>query len=200
MVIDYLLWPFSCFIIGGIPSGLIIGRLFGSKDLRKHGSHNIGATNAYRILGVAPGLLTLLSDILKGLIPLIILKNIFTNRYILVFCGMAAILGHDYSPYLKFKGGKGVATSLGVFLILSPKAIIPTVFIWVLILITGKVVSLASIGAGVFLPFFVFYFNYPKPILVTAVFGGILLIYRHKENIRRLLKGEEKRLNKKPCR
>jgi glycerol-3-phosphate acyltransferase PlsY len=196
MVIPMLLTSLLCFLLGGTPSGLIIGKVWGGKDLRKYGSHNTGATNAFRVLGKLPALLTLLLDVLKGFLPLIILRRFYPEPLLLAACGIAAILGHDFSPYVKFHGGKGVATSLGVFLVLSPVAIIITLILWILVLSVWRIVSLASIMTGVFLPLALLCGGYPKTILFAGILAGLLLIFRHKENIGRLLKGEEKRLGK----
>lgn len=184
------------FLIGGIPSGLLIGRLFGGADLRKSGSQNIGATNAFRILGIMPGLLTLICDLLKGYLPLIILNSIIPHQLLLIFLGLATIIGHDFSPYLKFKGGKGVATSLGVFLFFSPRAILISLIFWIVAVALIRIVSLASIGAGLILPVTIYFMDYPRSLFIAAVFACLLLIIRHKKNIERLCRGEEKRLGR----
>jgi glycerol-3-phosphate acyltransferase PlsY len=181
-------------LIGGIPSGLLIGRLFGGADLRKSGSQNIGATNAFRVLGILPALLTLICDLLKGFLPLLILDSMNPHSLLLICLGLTAIMGHDYSPYLKFKGGKGVATSLGVFLFLSPKAILISLIFWIVVVALFRIVSLASIGAGLILPLAIYLMDYPRPIFIAAIFACLLLIIRHKKNIGRLCRGEEKRL------
>lgn len=194
MVIRFFIFSSITFLIGGIPSGLIAGRMLGGKDLRRHGSQNIGATNAFRVFGACPALLTLTGDILKGFLPLIIIKIFYADTLLLAFCAIAAILGHDFSPYLKFKGGKGVATSLGAFLVLSPKAILFSMLLWVLILLLSKIVSLASIGAGICLPVTIFFGGYPGSVFFAGIIACLLLILRHKNNIGRLLRGEEKRI------
>lgn len=184
----------ACFMIGGIPSGPIIGKILGGPNLRTYGSGNIGATNALRAYGVYPALLTLTCDMLKGVIPLIFLKIWNPNPLLIACCGMSAILGHDFSPYLKFNGGKGVATSLGVFLVLSPKAILISILFWILILAIFRIVSIASIGAGIILPLVIYPFGYPVEIFFTGLLACLLLMFRHKDNIWRLMHGEEKRL------
>lgn len=194
MVIRYLLWIAAGYLIGGIPSGLLIGKLFGGPDLRKSGSRNIGATNVFRVIGILPALLTLICDLLKGYLPLIILSTTKPSAWLFLFVGLAAILGHDFSPYLKFKGGKGVSTSLGVFLFLSPKAILVSLAAWILLLIIIRIVSVASIGASILLPFAIYGFRYSKPILLAGILASLILIIRHRENIGRLWRGEEKRL------
>ncbi len=195
MLISLAVWLIFCFFIGGIPSGFLIGKLFGEKDLRRKGSHNIGATNAFRVLGAYPALLILICDVLKGCLPLIILKLQDSTPLFLACCGISAILGHDFSPYLKFRGGKGVATSLGVFMILSPKALFVSFLFWILLVLFLRIVSLASLCAGICLPIAIAFGDYPRITVFAGFTASLLLIFRHKENIRRLLKGEEKRLN-----
>ena len=194
MLALFILVSVAGFLIGGIPSGLLMGRLFGGADLRKTGSRNIGATNAFRVLGAMPALLTLICDLLKGYLPLLILKAVNPHQWLLICLGLAAIIGHDFSPYLKFKGGKGVATSLGVFLFFSPEAILISLIFWIVVVALIRIVSLASIGAGLILPVAVYFMHYPRPVFIAALFAGLLLIIRHKKNIGRLCRGEEKRL------
>lgn len=194
MVTRFILWPFAGFLIGGIPSGLLIGKIVGGPDVRRTGSHNIGATNVYRVLGATPALLTLAGDLLKGYIPLLILGSTTPHPWLIVCTGLAAIAGHDFSPYLRFKGGKGVATSLGVFLYVSPLATLVSIGVWVLVVALVRIVSLASIGAAIVLPVMVWALEYPPPILYAGILACILLIARHKQNIERLCRGQEKRL------
>lgn len=196
MLVRFLLWPAAGFLIGGIPSGLLIGKLFGGPDLRKSGSQNIGATNALRVLGILPALLTLICDLLKGYLPLLILSSMQPHSLLLICVGLAAIMGHDFSPYLKFKGGKGVATSLGVFLFLSPKAILISLIFWILIVAIFRIVSLASIGASLILPLSIYFLSYSWPVFFAALFACLLLIIRHKKNMEKLYRGEEKRLTR----
>jgi glycerol-3-phosphate acyltransferase PlsY len=141
-----------------------------------------------------PGLLTLLCDLLKGYLPLVILNAIIHNQLLLICLGLTAIIGHDFSPYLKFKGGKGVATSLGVFLFFSPKAILISLIFWIIVVALLRIVSLGSMGAGIILPLAIYFMDYPRPVFIAAVFACLLLIIRHKKNIKRLCRGEEKRL------
>ncbi|MGA1795260.1 MAG: glycerol-3-phosphate 1-O-acyltransferase PlsY [bacterium] len=194
MVIRFILWPIAGFLIGGIPSGLLIGKLLGGPDVRRSGSRNIGATNVYRVLGAAPALLTLTGDLLKGYVPLLVLGSTTPHPWLIVCTGLAAIAGHDFSPYLRFKGGKGVATSLGVFLYVSPVATLVCVGVWALVVAIVRIVSLASIGTAIVLPVVVWALEYPLPVFYAAIIACILLIARHKGNIERLCRGQEKRL------
>ena len=197
MVIRFLLLSAAGFLIGGIPSGLIMGRLFGGPDLRRSGSQNIGATNAFRVLGALPGLLTLVCDLLKGYLPMLILGAMNPHPWLLICLGSAVILGHDFSPYLGFKGGKGVATSLGVFLFFSPKAILISLIFWIGLVALFRIVSVASIGAALILPIAICWIGYPRPVLLFSILASLLLIIRHRINIQRLFRGQEKKLGKR---
>jgi acyl phosphate:glycerol-3-phosphate acyltransferase len=191
------------FLLGGIPSGLLIGRLRGV-DLRTAGSKNIGATNAFRVLGARWGTLVFLMDALKGFAASLI-PHLVTGTPLggaapdllapTLAAGIAAILGHVFSPWLGFKGGRGVATSLGVFLGVMPR---PTLFafgIWVVLVAISRRVSVGSIGAAVSYPFLVAWAAARDPqrgilVAVSAVIALLILI-RHLPNIRRILAGTE---------
>lgn len=183
------------FFLGAIPSGFFVAKAYGI-DIRKQGSGNIGATNVKRILGKKAGIITLIADLLKGLAPVVISDQLQLpgNYYLTPFFGFLAIAGHCYSPFLKFKGGKGIATSLGVFLYLTP---IPTLLAVATFIVTVKIssyVSLGSILSGMALPIFIF-LNlgnvYPQETLIASVLTTLMTIWRHRENIQRLVKGEE---------
>lgn len=185
------------YIFGSIPNALWIGKVFKGIDVREHGSKNTGSTNAARVLGAKLGILTLILDISKGALP-IILGRIFLNNdeffgqnMNLILIGMFAIFGHSFSLFLKFKGGKAVATTLGVFLILVPKAILIAAIVFFIIFGIWKYVSLSSIFAAISLPIAI-WFCY-KNIFFT-VFGTIiaaLIVVKHKSNIERLKNGTE---------
>ena len=190
------------YLIGAIPTAYLLGKLKGI-DLRQHGSGNIGATNAWRVLGKKIGVITLLLDILKGLAAVIVIARYFPFRMIgdlflrELICGLAAILGHNFPFYLKFRGGKGVATSLGVFLGLAPKLVGVVFFLWVVIFFLTGYVSSASMVAGLLLPVFSFLFAYPAAMHWFSLGLGILILIQHRTNLKRLLKGEEKKFFKK---
>lgn len=183
------------FLIGAIPSGYIIGLLHG-KDIRNEGSGNIGATNVNRLLGKKAGILTLLLDIFKGIIAIEITKN-FSAHDNSTFNGLAAIFGHCFSPFLKFKGGKGVATSLGVFLYLASTQAIIIIFVFISALICTNFVSLSSILAALALPLAIFLAQGTSEIFLSALIASMLVIYKHSANIQRLIKGEESKFRKK---
>lgn len=181
------------FFIGSIPSGFIIGLLHG-KDIRKLGSGNIGATNVTRFLGKKAGILTLILDVLKGIIAIKLFENLpESNVYLL---GLAAICGHCFSPFLKFQGGKGVATSLGVFLYLSPYQDLTILIVFLISLKLTNYVSLSSILAAIALPTSIYIANYNVELFQVSLVVSALVIYKHKENIQRILNGTENKFLK----
>jgi acyl phosphate:glycerol-3-phosphate acyltransferase len=193
------------YLLGATPSGYLVGKACGI-DVRTAGSGNIGATNVVRILGRNAGAVVLTADALKGFvaarwIPLLalhIFPSLATPRENLALVGgVAAILGHIYTFWLYFKGGKGIATSGGVVLAWAPAACLTAVALWGLVLAVSKYVSLASIAAAIILPFAVWFWN-GSPTMTYAMTGlSLLAIYKHKANIKRLLKGEESRIGKR---
>jgi len=184
------------YLIGAIPTGIVLTKLTGGEDLRKTGSGNIGATNVYRTAGRKLGIITLLGDCLKGVIPLLIAIRVFDLQGTdLALVGLAAFIGHCYPVYLGFKGGKGVATALGVFLVLSPLSILCAFGLFAVILWRWRYISLASISAAAAIPFLVLLFERALPLfLATLVIAGIV-IWRHRANIERLLAGNENKFN-----
>ena len=187
---------FFCLIIlsyffGAIPSGVWIGKAFKGIDVRDYGSKNSGATNSYRILGAKLGVIVLVMDILKGFVPLYIASKFDLKYNDLVILGLVAILAHTFSCFISFKGGKGVATSLGVFLFLIPVITLILLVIFILIVYFTKYISLGSITAAFLLPIFTFFTHRDSYLFALSVIIGIFVIYRHKTNISRLLSGTE---------
>jgi glycerol-3-phosphate acyltransferase PlsY len=193
------------YLIGSIPTGFLIGRARGI-DLRQHGSGNIGATNAMRVLGKGLGVFVLIVDLLKGwisayAIPIIVKKILFPEidqsamAVCSVFAGVGAVIGHTYTVWLGFNGGKGIATSAGVFLALTPVATLICLGIWLIIVVTTRLVSLGSIIAAILLPILVGVTARQRLILVVTVIVSILVIWRHKSNISRLINGTESRIS-----
>ncbi|WP_073507730.1 glycerol-3-phosphate 1-O-acyltransferase PlsY [Streptobacillus notomytis] len=179
------------YLLGSIPNALWIGKIFKNIDIRKYGSGNLGSTNAARVLGWKLGILTLILDVLKGSVFVIIAKRMNLDDIHLILIGMAAILGHSYTIYLGFKGGKAVATSLGVFIILIPKVILFLLIIFFIIVFITQYVSLASITCAFLLPIltYILYNN-----IMYTIFGliiGIIIIIRHKPNIINLINRKE---------
>lgn len=200
-MIIVLLFAFSYFI-GAIPFSLIIGKLSRGIDIREHGSCNVGATNVLRTCGTVPGILAFLSDTLKGVLPviftsLLIKDKMLPNYYDLVRIGVGfgTIIGHNWSFFIKFKGGKGVAVSLGVFLALCFKPSVLSFLVFVIVVWLTRYVSLGSICAAILFPLFVFLFGSRNVILFFSLFAAFIIIWRHKTNISRLIKGKENRIS-----
>ena len=178
------------YLVGSIPNALWIGKMFKNIDVREFGSGNVGATNATRVLGWKLGVMVLIFDAFKGMIFIIIARILGLEDIYVVLIGLAAILGHSYSIYLKFKGGKAVATSLGVMLVLIPKVVMILIIVFLLIVIISGYVSLASISVAGLLPI-LSYIMYNNIIALLSLVVGMLVIWRHKSNIKNLLEGKE---------
>ena len=186
----------AAYLIGAIPTGVILTRLVGGEDIRKAGSGNIGATNVYRVAGRKLGIITLVGDCLKGVIPLLIAQqgfNLPAGGMALV--ALAAFIGHCYPVYLGFKGGKGVATALGIFLVLSPLSVLCLLVVFVLILWKWRYISLASISAAATVPFLVLWFESSFALFMATLLIAAIVIWKHRENIGRLRGGTESKFN-----
>jgi len=187
------------FFFGAIPWGYIIGKSRGI-DLRKVGSGNIGATNVMRVLGKKEALITLILDMLKGFAPVLMIKILNPNGESILFSGaigISAILGHCFTPFLKFKGGKGVATSIGVLLAYMPLAGLITVVIWIITVKISRISSLGAIVSFALLPLNVNIIGYPKELLIFAWLFTIIIYSRHISNIKRLIRGTEPKIGEK---
>jgi glycerol-3-phosphate acyltransferase PlsY len=187
------------FFFGAIPWGYIIGKSRGI-DLRKVGSGNIGATNVMRVLGKKEALITLILDMLKGFAPVLMIKILNPYEQSILFSGavgISAILGHCFTPFLKFKGGKGVATSIGVLLAYMPLAGLITVVIWILTVKISRISSLGAIVSFALLPLNVNIIGYPKELLIFAWLFTIIIYSRHISNIKRLIRGTEPKIGEK---
>ncbi len=194
-MIKYILLFIASFILGSIPFGIIIAKAKGV-DLKNVGSRNIGATNVLRSLGKWPAALTLLGDVLKGTAAVAIGRYFGVGPVYEGFVGLSAILGHNFSIFLGFRGGKGVATSLGVLGIYSPKTAIVTFIIWVVVVMLTKYSSLGALVSFGLLPINVLLFD-SKEKLFTAILITILIFMRHKDNIQRFIKGTERRMGQR---
>ncbi len=182
------------YICGSIPTGVLLTRRLGI-DIRNTGSGNVGATNVARSAGKKVGLLTLLGDALKGLIPVVVVRMLGLGEVTLACAAVAALLGHIYSPFLQFSGGKGIATGLGVFLGMAPLAVLIALVPFIATFAASHIVSLASIVATVLLPPLLIWLAYPAIYIWTGMIMAGLIIIRHKENILRLLRGEESKFS-----
>lgn len=182
------------YILGSIPNGLFFGKLIWHVDLREHGSHNIGATNAWRTLGKGAGFLIFLLDFLKGFFSVGIGSLMVGTPLALVLGGVFAIVGHSCSLFLKFKGGKGVATGLGVIVMLMPVPALIVFLVWLGIVKLSGYVSLGSIIAAALVPLLAWGMNYPSEYIGFGVLAAAFIIIRHQTNIGRLLSGTESKI------
>lgn len=193
------------YLIGSISTGVLLSKLFGRGDLQASGSKNIGATNVSRLMGLKWGILTLVGDALKGMLVVWLGRRLFgaatpTAVGHTALMGLAVFIGHLFPVFLRFQGGKGVATALGIFLLIGPKAIMIALPLFVVVVAVGKYVSLGSLIAAAAFPFLMILFRYPLYDILLAAAVALGVILKHKENIRRLLRGEEKpwRVKKSP--
>ena len=191
---DYLLTCVLAYLVGSVPSGLILGKLFWHTDLREHGSHNIGATNAWRTLGKVPGIIVFVADSLKGQAGVLLGLSLVGTPLAAVVGGLLAIIGHSFSIFLRFHGGKGVATSLGVLTMLMGNVTIVVFVLWFTIVYMTRYVSLGSVVAGFLTPVLAAFFSYPMEYIVFTVIAAFLVIVRHRENIKRLMNGTENKV------
>ena len=181
----------AAYLVGSIPMGLIFGKLIWKKDLRRFGSHNIGATNAWRVIGKQAGLLIFILDFLKGQIGALLGGLIIGTPAGMVLGGFFAIVGHVFPLFLGFKGGKGVATGVGVLATLMPKITAIVVFVWLALVLLTRYVSVASIVAAVLAPILAACFKVPDEFFAFALATAVVIVWRHRENIARLKKGRE---------
>lgn len=208
VVQSYIVAAVAAYFLGSIPTGYLVARAKGV-DIRSHGSGNIGATNVFRVLGKPAGIFVLTIDFLKGflacwLFARVIAQNMLSAdapasqiEMLKIIAGIAAIMGHNYTCWLKFKGGKGVATTAGVLAALFPGTFGIALAVWLLVFAVSKYVSLASIAAAVSLPISTWFLKGTHLMIGVAFFLGALAIYKHKANIQRLLDGTENRFGKK---
>jgi len=186
------------YFLGAVPFGLLFTKLFSRVDVRTVGSGNIGATNVLRAAGKKAAILTLLTDAFKGYLPVLIAGILFQDDYVTVSSGAAAVLGHNFPVYLNFKGGKGVATSFGVVLAVSPWIGMLSLVVWLVAACIWRYSSLSALVAFACYPFLTFYTASPmlKPYGLLSLFIFGMIYYRHRENIKRLLAGTESKIGK----
>lgn len=177
------------YLIGAVPTGYLIGKIGYGVDLKKTGSGNIGATNAYRTLGAKAGLLVFFADFLKGMIAVYLGMP---EPMLVLACALFAIIGNDWSVFLKFKSGKGVACGVGAFTFICPPATLAAFIIWLVVFRYKKIVSLASIISAPVVPLVIILMRQPAEYQVFSALAALIVIAKHKENIGRLLRGEEK--------
>lgn len=208
-VVGYIVTALVAYLLGSIPTGYVVAKTRGI-DIRTVGSGNIGATNVFRILGRPAGVFVLAVDALKGFVscyfvgPLVyrglvgpLANDSATHEFLKITGGFLAILGHNYTCWLKFKGGKGIATSAGVVLGLLPLALAISLGVWLLLFAMTRYVSVASIAGAMALPFGAWWAGYSPRMIGVAVAIGALAIYKHRTNIQRLRSGTENRVGRK---
>ncbi len=190
------------YLLGSIPTAYIFGKAYKGIDIRQHGSGNVGATNVFRVLGKKPGIIVLLLDVLKGVLAVTIVADIFglTQSYFRILLSLCVVSGHNWTIFLNFKGGKGIATSLGVLIGLTLKisAIRPvlvfTVIIWIICFCITAIVSVSSILAATLLPVIMVFTNQSIDIICLGVIFCIFVVLRHRPNIKRIFSGKEPRV------
>lgn len=192
MSLSFFLLILFAYFLGGVPFGLLWGRIFADVDIRQFGSGNIGATNVNRILGRKLGAATLLSDVLKAVVSVALAKLLLDSDLEACIVGLAAVIGHCYPIYLKFKGGKGVATSFGVVLMIAPLSGLAALGLWLLIYRLSKISALGALVSSAFIPVFsLIETSWNIGVSLCFVVLAIIVFIRHKENIERMRRGAE---------
>ncbi|MFZ7134056.1 MAG: glycerol-3-phosphate 1-O-acyltransferase PlsY [Eubacteriales bacterium] len=193
MVLNFLI-IFISYFLGNISFSYILTRIKLKQDIREFGSGNAGTTNVLRVLGKKYAVMVLVGDVLKG-ITAVVLGLIFSTDYLVVtLCGLAVILGHNWPAVMHFKGGKGIATSIGVFMLYDPTIALICISSGIFIIAVSRFVSLGSILGMTMLPFVALFYGRSKEELILSLFVSIITIYKHRSNINRLLKGTENKL------
>lgn len=193
-MLDFVVAAAISYLLGSIPNGLILGKAIWGVDLRQHGSKNIGATNAWRTIGKAGGISIFALDFLKGAISAYLGLHLGGSELAGVLCGILAIAGHSWSVFLSFKGGKGVATGLGVIAALMPMVTLIVFAVWFAIVYFTGYVSLGSIVGAALVPILTLFFGLHTEFLILGLIAAVFIIYRHKSNIERLLNGTESKI------
>jgi len=197
-----LAWiPVAGYLIGSIPFGIILSRMFGGVDVRQAGSGNIGATNVARVAGPVPGILTLVLDGVKGAAAVwLAARHANDSAMWMTIAGLSALLGHCFPAWLRFRGGKGVATAAGMFLALCWPAALGAIGVFILVVLFSRFVSLGSVAAAAAMPLLIYLLWAPRhapPLIVTfgAFAAAMLVVYKHDANIQRLVEGREPRFS-----
>ena len=180
------------YLLGAVPFAYLLVRLTTGSDIRQSGSGNVGATNALRANRFA-GVLTLLCDAGKGALAVWLAQRHGGESWMPMAAGIAAIVGHMFPVFLRFQGGKGVATGCGAFVMLAPRAVAAVFALFVLVVALSRFISLGSVVSAAAFPFFALLFGYGFPIVWGCILGSVLIVAKHRSNIRRILRGEESR-------
>ncbi len=187
---ETLIFVALAYLSGSVPVGFLLASLTGV-DIRRQGSGNIGATNVARVVGWRRGLLTLLGDVLKGLLPVLLALYFGLEPWAIFWVGLTSFLGHVYPVFLKFRGGKGVATALGILLAVAPAATAILALVFAVVAVSSRAVSLASLIAAALAPLVLWLLWCPLPFVALSFVLALLIVVRHRENIQRLLAGVE---------
>lgn len=182
------------YVLGSVPTGLWLGLRLRGIDIREHGSKNIGATNTMRVLGKPLGAIALIVDISKGVVPVVLFARLGHWEYLTLACGAAAVIGHMASIFLRFRGGKGVATGAGAFLALSPIPTLIAAGVFVAVVALTRMASAGSIIAALALCAALFLTDNPWPLRVIGALVTLLVVWKHRTNLQRILKGTENRI------
>ena len=186
------------YLLGSVSPSYLLGKLLKGIDLREHGSGNVGATNAFRVLGKGPGIATLLIDMGKGYAAVKLLSHFFATHFSIpvafllyqILLGLSVISGHNWTLFLKFKGGKGVATTFGVFLAIVPRVVLWTIAVWVLITFLTRTVALGSLTAALFLPLIMIFLKEPPVLVIFGILAALSIFYTHRSNIIKIFLGK----------
>ncbi|HSK98978.1 MAG TPA: glycerol-3-phosphate 1-O-acyltransferase PlsY [Rubrobacteraceae bacterium] len=184
------------YVLGSVPTGLLVGRAFGV-DVRKVGSGNIGMANVLRAAGKWPAVLTMLGDMLKGLFPVLVARALTDNAWVLALVALAAVVGHCWPVFLRFRGGKGVATGAGTSIGLAPLVGLGLFAFWWVVVLSSRYTSLGAISVMVVSPFAFWLSGQPLPYVLYTVVGGALVLWRHRENARSLVRGTERKIGQR---
>ncbi|SRR6266852_1701077 len=192
----FVVIPIAGYLLGSIPFGLILAKILGGRDVRKAGSGNIGATNVARVAGPFAGILTLILDVAKGAGAVLLAAQFSLGSTLwMMVAGLCALVGHCFPAWLKFRGGKGVATAAGVFIVMSPLAFLGAIAVFLLVVAVTRYISLGSICAAMAMPILIYFLpaaHVPVYIvLVGALAAAMLIVYKHGANIQRLVRGQE---------
>ncbi len=191
-----LLLVFS-YLLGSVSFSYFVSKGIKGVDIRKVGSGNAGATNISRILGLKFAVLVLFLDVLKGLIVVLLVSYLTTETWLVLLCGGAVIIGHNWPVFFSFKGGRGAATTLGVFLGIAPIPALTVFLLFIIIILLTRYVSLGSITGAIAIPIAMLFLHYPRDYFIFGLSVCLLLLWRHAPNIKRLIQGKESKLGEK---
>lgn len=195
--ITTIVFLIASYLFGSIPSGYILFRLSEKKDIRSFGSKATGATNVMRVKGWKHGLIVAIFDILKGFLPVFLALKLLPDKNLALVCGFLAIIGHCYPVYIKFKGGKGVATTVGAYAAVSILPLLLALVVFIGIVLLSRYVSLGSISTALSYPLFAYILKSPISVIYFSLIVFVLILFQHRENILRLIQGKERKLGEK---